>query len=324
MRHKRHSQTKLNYDFHMNDFIGDSTEMQKVFSLIENASNSTANTFIYVESGTGKELVAKAIHFGRSLAEKQFVGLNCAAFPESLFESELFGYSKGAFTGAIKDKMGLIESANGGTLFLDEISEMKPYLQAKLLRVIEERAVRPIGEVTSKEIKIHFIAATNRKIKNLFIEKRLRKDLFYRLNVLPIHIPPLRNRKDDIPSLIEHFIKKFNLLFGKNIIKFSDRAMNSLISYYWPGNVRELENLVQKTVILENESIISHTNLPSYIKNNTLSEKATPETFITLKENEKQHINKVLKFVNGNKVEAAQILGINRSSLYSKMRRHKI
>jgi DNA-binding NtrC family response regulator len=307
------------YDFHQ--LIGKSPLMQKIYDLIERISDSSSNVLITGESGTGKELVAKAIHYNGVRKEGPFVAINCAAIPETLLESELFGYKKGAFTDAKSDKKGLIFEANEGTLFLDEITEMPLTLQAKLLRVIEEREVRPLGDTNSYPIDVRIISSSNRDIKSTIQEGRFREDLYYRLNVIDIQLPPLRERKEDIPLLIQHFITKFSNEFKKNISGVSKDALKLLLNYSWPGNVRELENVIQRAMTLSQHEVILPEDLPATViqtPDKKLVEKALEENF-TLDQLEKEYIKKVLIEAGGNKSKAAEILGLDRKTLYRKL-----
>lgn len=243
--------------------IGKSENMREIFKLIKNVSRGDATVLITGESGTGKELVARAIHNQSKRAKKLFVPVNCAAIPENLLESELFGYEKGAFTGAFERHIGKFEIANGGTIFLDEISAMPLPMQAKLLRVLQERVVDRVGGTSQIEIDVRVISATNLDLKREVDGKKFRSDLFYRLNVIPIVIPPLRERAGDIPLLVAHFLDRFNREFGKKIKEFDHDAMHVLTSYSWPGNVRELENLMERIVVLNDSKIITKDKLPA-------------------------------------------------------------
>ena len=248
--------------FHFHQLIGESPSMQKLYDLVERIKESSSNVLITGESGTGKELVAKAIHYSGSRKGGPFIAVNCAAIPETLLESELFGYKKGAFTDAKADKKGLISEAGEGTLFLDEITEMSPLLQAKMLRVIEERKVRPLGDTNSHPVDVRFISASNRSLKDLIHQGRFREDLYYRLKVIDIELPPLRERKDDIPLLVQHFIQKFRQE-SKKVSGASEEGLRILIDYSWPGNVRELENVIQRAITLGQQETILPEDLPA-------------------------------------------------------------
>jgi len=252
--------------------IGKSEKMKEIFKLIKNVSRGDATVLITGESGTGKELVARAIHNQSKRAKKLFVPVNCAAIPENLLESELFGYEKGAFTGAFERHLGKFEIANGGTIFLDEISTMPMPMQAKLLRVLQERVVDRVGGTTQIEIDVRVISATNTDLKHEVDNKKFRSDLFYRLNVIPMVIPPLRERSEDVPLLISYFLDKYNKEFGKKIRSFDADAMHVLTSYSWPGNVRELENMIERLVVLSDSNIITKDKLPSELYKKLIDE----------------------------------------------------
>ncbi len=236
--------------------IGKSREMVKIFDMIQRIAPTPANVLIYGESGTGKELVAKAIHDHSKVADQAFVPITCSAIPEDLMESELFGHVKGAFTGAILDKAGLFQQADNGTAFLDEIGELSPIIQTKLLRVLQEREIKPVGGINVQNINIRIIAATNKILEDEIIAGRFREDLFYRLAVVPIRVPPLRERKGDVPLLVDYFLKKYSALLDKEIQEMSSYAMEVLMNYDFPGNVRELENIIERGVALESSNII--------------------------------------------------------------------
>jgi two-component system, NtrC family, response regulator PilR len=236
--------------------IGRSREMAKIFDMIKRVAPTPANVLIYGESGTGKELVAQAIHNHSLVAAENFVPITCSAIPEDLMESELFGHVKGSFTGAINDKSGLFNEADNGTAFLDEIGELTPIIQTKLLRVLQEREIKPVGGTRSKRINIRIIAATNRDLENEILEGRFREDLFYRLAVVPLRVPSLRERKDDVPLLVDHFLHKYSKLLGKQVQEISSYAMQVLMNYDFPGNVRELENIIERGVALASSTII--------------------------------------------------------------------
>ena len=245
----------------LDNIIGSSTAMEKLKQTVRTVASTTSTVLIYGESGTGKELVARALHVCSPRATEPFVSVNCGAFPEALLESELFGYLKGAFTGANQNKRGLFEVAGGGTIFLDEISEMTPTMQVKLLRVLQERTVRPVGSTSEISIDVRVIAATNRDLDKAVAENVFREDLYYRLNVIPILVPPLRDRPEDIPLLTNHFLKKYASAAGRSILRVHKESINSLCGYEWPGNVRQLENTVERAVALETTDEL-HVELP--------------------------------------------------------------
>ncbi len=307
------------YDYHQ--LIGKSPLMQNIYNLIERIRDSSSNVLITGESGTGKELVAKAIHYNGVRKEGSFVAINCAAIPETLLESELFGYKKGAFTDAKSDKKGLIFEAHEGTLFLDEITEMPLSLQAKLLRVIESREVRPLGDTCSYPVDVRIISTSNRNIESLVREGRFREDLYYRLKVIDIEMPPLRERKEDIPLLVQHFINKYNLEMKKNVSTVSEEALRIFLNYSWPGNVRELENVIQRAITLSQHEEILPEDLPPALlrkEEEILFEKALEKRF-TLDQLEREYIKRVLIETGGNKSKAAEILGLDRKTLYRKL-----
>jgi transcriptional regulator with PAS, ATPase and Fis domain len=265
--------------------------------------------------------VARAIHYNGVRKEGRFIALNCAAIPETLLESELFGYKKGAFTDAKSDKKGLIFEASEGTLFLDEITEMPSTLQAKLLRVIEEKEVRPLGDTTSYPIDVRIISTSNRDIGTSVQQGRFREDLYYRLKVIDIELPPLRERREDIPILVQHFIHKFGKELKRSVSGISEGALKILVSYSWPGNVRELENIIQRAITMSQHEVILPDDLPASIIQKTdekLFEKAMEENF-TLDQLEKEYIKRVLIETGGNKSKAAEILGLDRKTLYRKL-----
>ena len=306
--------------YHFHKLIGKSPAMQKIYDLIERIRDSSSNVLITGESGTGKELVARAIHYSGGRKESAFIAVNCAAIPETLLESELFGYKRGAFTDAKTDKRGLIFEATGGTIFLDEITEMAPVLQAKLLRVIEERQVRPLGDTKPYSVDARIISASNRDIKELIHQGRFREDLYYRLKVIDIELPPLRERREDIALLVQHFIDRFGKE-PKKISGISEEALKILINYFWPGNVRELENVIQRAITLCQQEVILPQDLPTSMlqeADENLVEKGLREQY-TVDQLEKEYIKRVLIEVGGNKSRAAEILGLDRKTLYRKL-----
>ncbi|MFN4111487.1 MAG: sigma-54-dependent transcriptional regulator [Ignavibacteria bacterium] len=294
--------------------IGKSPLMKEVYKKIGHVSNNRVTVFIVGESGTGKELVAKTIHYSGITKNHPFIAVNCSAISETLLESELFGHEKGAFTGADRLKKGKFELAGEGTIFLDEISEMSPDLQAKLLRVLQEREFERVGGEYSIPMKARIIAATNKNIEQLISEGRFRDDLFFRLNVVTIKLPPLRERKEDIPLLVNYFLNRINKELHKNVTKIPDEVMRMLIDYDWIGNVRELENVLTQAVVLSTDDILHPENIllkyPAYKKEDHL---------LSLQEVEKRHINLVLEHTSWNKPVAAKILGISLPTLYAKI-----
>jgi two-component system, NtrC family, response regulator HydG len=308
------------YSFHQ--ILGKSKAIQAVFDLIRRVADSPTNVLITGESGTGKELVAKAIHFNSSRKEAPFIPVNCAAIPEQLLESELFGHMRGAFTDAKIDKRGLFEEAQKGTLFLDEISELPLMLQAKILRAIQEREIRRVGANKAVSVDVRIIAATNLNLSEEVKHKRFREDLYYRLNVIELKLPPLRERLEDIPLLVAAFLKKFGEASGKEVKGVSEAALAMLMDYAWPGNVRELENVIERAVTLSRGERISPDDLPPAVQGargdrRVLDEAA--EKSLPLQEVEKEYIKKILDKTGGNKYQAAQALGIDRKTLYRKL-----
>lgn len=301
--------------------IGKSSAMLAVFDLIQRVAPSVANVLIQGDSGTGKEMVARAIHQMGSRKDKKFVAINCTAIPDTLLESELFGHAKGSFTGAIQRKLGLFEEADGGTIFLDEIGDMDLSLQTKLLRVLQEKRIRAVGDNVDKPVDVRIIAATHKDLKLASREGRFREDLFYRLSVIPIFIPPLRHRIEDIPLLAQHFLEKYNSLTTQRAKTFSPEAMQTLISLPWEGNVRELENVIERAVVLSHRDVIEKTDLPQV---ESLSAEAfmsqAVEEMPTLEDMERRYIKFVMDKTGGRKEKAAHILGVNRRTLYRKER----
>jgi len=300
---------------------GKSKPMRDLITLIERIAPANSSVLIIGESGTGKEVVARTLHQMSNRADKAFTAINCTAIPESLLESELFGHAKGSFTGADKRKIGLFEEARGGTLFLDEIGDMDLSLQAKLLRVLQERKIRPVGETKDIEVDVRVVAATHKDIKKAIREGLFREDLFYRLNVIPVLIPPLRHRKEDIPLLAQTFLLKYSAINNSPSRSFSPGALLLLVNRSWPGNVRELENLVERLVVLARGPEITEDDIP-LPENEDVDAffASSAQSLITLEEMEKRYLQYVLTKVGGKKDKTAQILGINRRTLYRKER----
>jgi DNA-binding NtrC family response regulator len=303
-------------DRHGSPLIGSSPPMLEVYKLIARVSLGKSTVLLEGESGTGKELVARAIHANSPRRDHPFVPVHCAALPETLLESELFGHEKGAFTGAVASKRGLFESADQGTLFLDEIGEIGPALQVKLLRVIQEQEVRRVGSTASVKVDVRIIAATNRDLAQLVKNGKFRDDLFYRLNVVRIVLPPLRERREDIPMLAHHFLQKVSSANGLPVRGFVPETMALLERYHWPGNVRELENVIERTVSLVPGPLIMPDDLPEEVRKADAPPVGGDEALLTLEEVEKRHLHRVLRATGGNKVRAAKILGIDRRTLY--------
>jgi two-component system response regulator PilR (NtrC family) len=320
--------------------IGNSPEMLKIYNLISRIAPTPASILIYGESGTGKELVAQAIHNLSKVGNKPFIPITCSAIPESLLESELFGHVKGSFTGAISNKVGLFELADGGSIFLDEIGELTPLIQTKLLRVLQERELKRVGGTETIKVNVRIIAATNKNLEEEIIEGRFREDLFYRLAVVPIRVPPLRERKGDVPLLVNHFLEKYSEKMEKTVQEISSYAMKVLMEYDYPGNVRELENIIERGVALESSNII----LPESLTLSTYKKEGKPvenktNTFISVESEEelynkgldeimasleKKMIEQALVKTDNSKIQAAELLKISFRSLRYKVQKYDI
>ena len=317
--------------------IGSSSEMLRIFDLIRRVAPTPASVLIYGESGTGKELVAKALHEHSKVAANPFVPITCSAIPESLLESELFGHVKGSFTGAVADKPGLFQQADSGTAFLDEIGELTPIIQTKLLRVLQEREFMPVGSTKTKQVNVRIISATNRNLEDEIMEKRFREDLFYRLAVVPIRVPPLRERKGDVPLLVDYFLKKYSELFGKEVQNISSYGLEVLMDYNFPGNVRELENIIERGVALETSNIILPESLilsrkekvgsqkePLFIgaqDERELFDRGMEDILIDL---ETRMIRHALEAAEGSKMRAAELLKVSFRSFRYKTKKYEI
>lgn len=297
--------------------LGKSRNMQEVFNAIQRVAPNTATVLISGESGTGKELVARAIHYASPRAAAPFVPINCGAIPHELFESELFGHMKGAFTGATESRAGFFQTADGGTVFLDEISEMEPAMQVKLLRVLEDKQVYMVGATRPLKVDIRIIVATNKDLLSLVKKGAFREDLYFRLSIMTIAAPPLRERAEDIPLLAQHFAVRFAGEFGKPLPRFSVKALEALKNYEWPGNVRELENAIQRLVLMSDTGIIDVIHLPPNMRFSIALHSGLNRT---LAEVESEHIRNVLASTGGNKTRAAEILGIDRKTLRQKLK----
>lgn len=299
--------------------IGRSESMKRLAEVIQLIKNNTATVLIEGESGTGKELVARAIHYSGQRSKAPFISVNCGAIPENLLESELFGFLKGSFTGAMENRVGFFQAANTGTIFLDEIGNASHNVQSRLLRVLQEKEITMIGSSKAQKIDVRIIAATNAGLQQMVRQGTFREDLYYRLNVVNIEMPPLRERKDDIPLLIHFFLRKHGSEFDRTP-EISEQALDILVRHSWPGNVRELENVIQRSLIMGRGSI-DVKNLSDYLKVQTPKNSVSHRTgFLTLKEQEKEYILKVLDSVDQNKTKAAEILGIDRKTLGQKIK----
>lgn len=303
--------------------IGNSKVMLEVFGLIDKVASLDCNVLIYGESGTGKEMVARALHQRGSRKDRPFISFNCGGFTEELITNELFGHQKGAFTGATETKVGLLEAANKGTIFLDEISEMPLSMQVKLLRFVQERSFLRVGGIQPIAVDVRLIAASNRELKELVKAGDFREDLYYRLNVVNIPLPPLRARSDDIPLLVRHFVEKYGKAFGKVIKGVSSEVLEIMANYPFPGNVRELENIIERAVALTDEPELTIRDLPSDLRELCISNLDT-QGCLTLEEKEKQYIKEILMKTNHNKSRAAEILGLPRTTLWRKMKRFQL
>lgn len=328
--------------YRFDNIVGTHEGMGAVFNIIEKVSDTDSTVLILGESGTGKELVARALHYNSRRRDKALVTVNCAAIPENLLEAELFGYVKGAFTGAVHNRIGRFDAANRGTLFLDEIGDMSPKLQVKLLRVLQEQRFEPIGSNRTHEVDVRVIAATHQNLEQMVREKKFREDLFYRLNVIPLHVPPLRERKSDLPVLVEHFITQYNEDSQHKVSGISDRALAALLQYEWPGNVRQLENAVERAMVFRKSGKLDLADFPASIVGTasavnshqvvtrapTFTPPQLPEHGLSFKDAvadfESQLIMQALERTSGNKNRAATLLGMNRTTLVEKMKKRKI
>jgi len=324
------NQLKKKYKF--DNFIGDSSEMNKVFRIIEKVADTDSTVLILGESGTGKELVAKAIHYNSMRRDKPLIPVNCGAIPEDLLESELFGHEKGAFTNAIRTRIGRFEMSNGGTIFLDEIGEMSPHLQVKLLRILQEQEFERLGSTKTIKCDIRVIAATNKDLDKLVLENQFREDLYYRLRVIPVEIPPLRDRRSDIPLLIHHFVDIMVKTRGKEIKGVSKDVMKAFMNYDWPGNVRELENIIERMVILTDADELTVNDLPDKLLQKQKTEDVGPSMIPddgfslnnAINDYEKLLIIRALEKADWVKNRAAKLLNMNRTTLVEKIKKQGI
>jgi len=317
LRENRFLRMEVRKKFEYSSIVGKSRKILEVFSLIEKVAPSSSTVILYGGSGTGKELVAKAIHYHSPRAHKPFIPFNCGAIPESLVESELFGHTKGAFTGAIQAKRGLFEEADGGTIFLDEISTLPPSAQVKLLRVLQEKEVMRVGSTDRTKIDVRVIAATNENLEANMKLGKFREDLFYRLQVFPILLPDLKDRSEDIPLLAYHFLDIYTKATQKPLKGISKDAMNFLLEYHWPGNVRELENVIERAVIMADQEYLTPQDLPDYLRDEfTNLIKKGVKARKSLEEIKEEYISQILQETGGNKKVAAEILRVNPRTLY--------
>ncbi len=320
---------KKEYSF--DNIISSDGKMQDVFKLVTKVLNNEITVLIHGESGTGKELIARAIHYNGRRKDKPFIVVNCASIPRELLESELFGHEKGSFTGAHQRKLGKFEMANEGTIFLDEVGELEMLLQAKLLRVIQEKEFERVGGNELIKTDVRIISATNRELKEAVEQKQFREDLYYRLNSFPINIPPLRQRKGDVLVLAEHFLKEFNEKLGKNVRGFTKRAIKLIYEYNWPGNIREMENTIERCLIITEKDTIDIDDLPNHLRSADPSASIdyngamfSDDTIIPFEKLKEESIRHALKVTNGNIVEAAKKLQLGRATIYRLMERYKI
>jgi PAS domain S-box-containing protein len=316
-----HLEKELEERRQFQNIVGKSKKMQEIYNLLEILADQGTTVLITGESGTGKEVVARALHYGGTRAKGPFVTVNCSALAESLLESELFGHVKGAFTGADRDKIGRFEAAHGGTILLDEIGEISQLIQLKLLRVLQEKEIERVGEANSRKIDVRVIASTHRQLNAAIKRGEFRQDLFYRLNVMEINIPPLRERYEDIPLLITHFCKIFGQAYKKDIDAVSDEVLETFMHYAWPGNVRELEHAIERAFVLSRDPIIGLAHIPAEIKENSRS----PKPVSTRKTgDDPEELIKILEKTDWNISKAARIMGISRWTLYRRFEKHRI
>ncbi len=324
-RENRALRRELDKQYSFSEIVGNSDSLQKIFTLVQKVAGTNANVLIQGESGTGKELIARSVHLNSNRSSQPFLAVNCGALPESLLESELFGHTKGAFTGAVADKKGLFRAASGGTLFLDEMGEMPLALQVKLLRALQEHEVTPVGSSTAVKFDARIIAATNKNLEEEVKENRFREDLFYRLNVVELYVPSLHERIEDIPLLAKHFVAKSARNQNSAEKPITLETMAALANYEWPGNIRELENAIERAFILSGDEI-DLDSLPQKVRNSANRSYRTRdnESFRpTLEEMERRYLMEVLGSVGEDKVKAANILGIDLSTLYRKLKRYE-
>ena len=302
--------------------IGESQTMRSIYELVRRTAPTDSTVLITGESGTGKELVARAIHNYSLREEREFVTVDCSSLVETLLESELFGHVKGSFTGAIQAKYGSFELANGGTFFFDEVGNLSLDIQAKLLRVIQEKEIKPVGSEKTIRVDVRILAATNQDLKQAIAKRTFREDLYYRLNVVPIHIPPLRERKEDIPLLVKHFLKKYNKKREIPVVRVEPETLKLLMNYGWPGNVRELENAIERALILEDGDTLLPKSFSWFVEGKRPEKTGVDDKIYNLSELEKQHIKRVLDETRGHRSQTASLLGIDRKTLYQKIKKY--
>jgi len=320
----RSKQLKFDRNGQIETIIGESPRMLEVYDLVQKVAPTDSTVLITGETGTGKELIAKAIHFNSLRKNKPFLTVDCSSLVETLFESELFGHVKGSFTGAIATKHGSFELANGGSFFFDEIGNISLNIQAKILRAIQEREIKRVGATETIKVDVRVIAATNTNLRQSVEDGTFREDLFYRISVIPIHLPPLRERKEDIIPLAKHFLDKYNQRRSKALKGFSSRAKEIFLNYNWQGNVRELENVVERAVVIEDADEVTVASLPSHIRGAENLSEPPDQEIKSLGQLEKEHIIRTLKATDGNRSKTARLLGIDRKTLYDKIKRYGI
>jgi DNA-binding NtrC family response regulator len=323
-RENRFLRQELREKYRFESIIGKSDAIENTFRVMEKVARTDSSVLITGESGTGKELVARAIHFSSERANNRFLPINCGALPENLLESELFGYKRGAFTGAGQDKVGLLKAADKGTILLDEIGELPLALQVKLLRALQEREAYPLGANDPVKFDVRVLCATNKNLEAEVKAGRFREELLYRINVININLPALRERQDDIPLLANHFLRKYEKSLSRTAMRFSKGAMRLMLNYAWPGNVRELENTVERAAILAETDVIHSHDLPDKLRSTSPVMASIENSGLTLEELEREHIKRVLDKVENDKVKAAQVLGIHLSTLYRKVQRYHL
>lgn len=316
---RKDADAKMRY-YNFEGIIANSPQMMNILRLVRKITDVQSSILLYGESGTGKELIARAIHFNSMRKEKPFIAINCSAIPETLLESELFGYVKGAFTGANAEKSGLFEAAHGGTIFLDEVDAMSKNLQVKLLRVLQDRTFFKVGGTQPIVVDVRIIAATNQDLMDAIRSKQFREDLYYRLNVIRIELPPLREREEDIPLLVRYFVNKYSRKIDKNVRRVSEEAMDALLNYSWPGNIRELENTIERAVVISETDELRREDLPVDIFP-VLNYSGKDRSLDSV---EREHISKILSLAGGNKKKAAGILGVDTSTLWRKLKKYRI
>ncbi len=316
--------SELKRDHRFEGLIGNSSRMREVIDRLAHAADTDTTVLFLGESGTGKDLIARTIHYNGPRGKGPYIAVNCAALPAELIESELFGYRKGAFTGAVADSVGLFRAANGGTIFLDELADMPLSTQSKLLRVLQDRRVRPVGGTEEVTVDVRVLCATNRDVRKAVDRGQFRKDLYYRVSVITLTIPPLRERREDIPLLVEHFLRKFNERFRRNVQGVDASAMETLMNCRWEGNVRELENTIESALALGKGATITRKDLPAHVVASSEKAMAVGQGVVPLRDAERLLVERALQACKGNKAKAARLLGTTRKRVYNLMERYEI